>query len=89
MLLEVRHGPKTPGLHAIVKHCTPTVATRNDILHISMNMLETKNLRYWMGGTFLAMSKEMVKDAANVGGCYPISPIRLKHRFASDGNSNF
>jgi hypothetical protein len=26
-----------------------------------------------MGGTFLAMSKKKAKDAANVGGCYPIA----------------
>ena len=25
VLLEVRHGPKTPGLHAIVEHRTPSV----------------------------------------------------------------
>ncbi len=64
---------------------------RNAILNILVNMLETKNLlRLWMGGTFLAMiSKKLVKGVANVGGCYPILPWRLKHRAASGGNSNF
>ncbi len=33
------------------------------MLHIAVNMLETKNLRLWVGGTFLAISEKMAKDA--------------------------
>jgi len=35
-----------------------SICQRNVILQLSMNRLETKNLRLWVGGTFLAMTRE-------------------------------
>ena len=33
------------------------------MLHIAVNRLETKNLRLWVGGTFLAIREKMAKVA--------------------------
>ena len=33
------------------------------MLHIAVKRLETKNLRLWVGGTFLAINEKMAKGA--------------------------
>ncbi len=43
------------------------LAQRIVMLHIAVNRLETKNLRLWVGGTFIAISEKMAKVATCVG----------------------